>query len=140
MDQHFSKPANRLSESAPVEPIILDCDHILTHAGGDPELLIRLCGVFLSELPMRVECLEAAIKEPNKLASERALQQLRNCLILFGSGEVSFTVEMLQAAVSGGRVRQVKREWKRFERQIQILIPQVQQLMLEMATPKSAVQ
>jgi hypothetical protein len=140
MNQPSSKPANRPSESATVEPIILDCDHILTHAGGDPELLTRLCAVFFNELPLRVECLEAAVKEGNKLATERALQQLRNCLILFGSGEVSFTLEMLQAAVSASHARQVKREWKRLERQIQILIPQVQQLMLEMSTPRSAVQ
>jgi len=89
---------------------------------------------------MRTECMGVAIKDRNKIASERALQQLRNCLIIFGSCEVFATMEMLQAAVRGGRLRQVKREWNRFESQVRILIPQVQQLMLEMSTPKSAVQ
>jgi hypothetical protein len=139
MNQLSSKPTHRY-ESAPVEPITLDCDHILTHAGGDPELLIQLCSAFLNELPMRVESLNHALKDRNHPGIDRALAQLRNCLLVFGSGEVCFTVETLQAAVCGGRVRQVKGERKRLERQLQILVPQVQRLMLEMASPTSAVQ
>lgn len=140
MNQPSSKSTHRINESAPVELITLDCDNILTHAGGDPELLIQLCGNFLNELPMRVEALNHAIKDRNNPGLERALVQLRNCLMVFGSGEVSFTVETLQAAVCGGRSRQVKAERKRLERQLQVLVPQVQRLMLEMATPTTAVQ
>jgi hypothetical protein len=139
MNQPSSKSAHRFDESA-VEHITLDCDQILTHAGGDPERLIRLCGVFLNELPLRVECLEGAMADRDKLGIDRALQQLRVCLIVFGSGELSCTMEMLEAAVRGGRASQVKREWKHLERQIQTLVPQVQHLMLETTTPKSAVQ
>jgi hypothetical protein len=140
MNHPSSKLAHRLNESVPVEPFTLDCDHILTHAGGDPELLIQLCGNFLNELPIRVESLNHAIKARNNLGIERALTQLRTCLMVFGSGKLSFTVETLQAAVCGGRVRQIKGERKRLERQLQVLVPQVQRLMLEMATPTTAVQ
>jgi hypothetical protein len=139
MNQTTSKPTHSQTESETLD-ITLDCDHILTHAGGDPELLIQLCSVFLNELPMRMETLQSAIAAGNSLPTERALQQLRNCLMVFGSGPVSFTAEMLESAVRGGRVRQVRREWKQLDQQIQILVPQVQRLMLEMATPKSAVQ
>ena len=138
MNQLSSKPPQ--SESALIELITLDCDHILTHAGGDPALLMQLCGAFLNELPIRVQSVRAAIAERDHLVTERALQHLRNCLIVFGSGPVSVTAEMLEAAVLGGRPRGVSRHWKHLQRQLEILVPQVQRLMLEMATPKSAVQ
>jgi HPt (histidine-containing phosphotransfer) domain-containing protein len=140
MNQPSLKPMHGVTESAPNEPMMLDSDHILTHAGGDPALLIQLCGTFLNDLPMRMETLDTAIHEGNKLTIERALQQLRNCLIVFGSGQVSFTAETLEGAIRGGRKRQIRCEWKRLDREVQILVPQVQRLMLEMATPRSAVQ
>jgi hypothetical protein len=140
MNQPSSKPTHSVTESATLESITLDCDHVLTHAGGDPELLSQLCRAFLNEFPMRMETLGVAIHERNNLAIERALQQLRNCLIVFGSGQVSFTAETLDAAVRSGRNRQVRCEWKRLERELKMLVPQVQRLMLEMATPRSAIQ
>jgi hypothetical protein len=140
MNQPSGKPMHSATESAPLEPITLDCDHILTHAGGDPELLIQLCSIFLNELPVRLESLHCAMKDRNNFLTERALQQIRNCLMVFGAGPISFTAETLEAAVRAGHPRQVQREWKRLDRQLQLLVPQVQRLMLEMATPKSAVQ
>jgi hypothetical protein len=140
MNQPSSKPMHTATESVSPEFITLDCDHILTHAGGDPELLIQLCSIFLNELPMRMDSLHSAMKDHDRFLAERALQQLRNCLMVFGAGPVSFTAEMLETAVRGGHTRLVQREWKRLDRQLKLLIPQVQRLMLEMATPKSAVQ
>jgi|GEM_PF-1415462 hypothetical protein len=140
MNQSSSKPEQSVTEAAPIEQITLDCDHILTHAGGDPELLIQLCSMFLNELPLRVDTLRDAIKGSKNVVIERALQQLRNCLIVFGSGQVTFTAETLGAAVRGGRPRQVQKEWKRLDGQLKALIPQVQLLMLEMATPRGPVQ
>jgi hypothetical protein len=140
MNQPSSKPTHSQTDAAPLESITLDCDHVLTHAGGDPELLMRLCGVFLNELPIHLKALRSAIKDHSTLLTERALQQLRNCLLIFGSGPVSSTAESLEAAVRGGRKQQVQQEWNRLDRQIQVLVPQVQRLMLEMATPKTAVQ
>lgn len=140
MNQPSGKPTHSEAGSAPIEYITLDCDHIMTQAGGDPELLIQLCSVFLNELPLHMESLRSAIKARNNLLTERALQQLHNCLLVFGSGTVCFTAESLEAAVRSGRNQQVRREWKRLDREVQILVPQVQRLMLEMATPRSAVQ
>jgi HPt (histidine-containing phosphotransfer) domain-containing protein len=140
MNQSSSKSAHSQTESASIEQITLDCDHILTHAGGDPELLIQLCGAFLNELPVRMESLHSALKDRNSPGVQRAVQQLRNCLIIFGSTPLSLTAEMLEAAVRSGRKRQMQRECKRLKRQVQILVPQVQRLMLEMSTPRSAVQ
>lgn len=138
MNQPSSKPTQ--AESAGIEPITLDFDRILTHAGGDPALLMQLCSTFLNELPIRMKSLHDAIKNRANPGIGRALQQLRNCLIVFGSGPVSFTAELLEAAVRGEHAREVQCELKRLERQLQILVPQVQRLMLETATPKSAVQ
>jgi hypothetical protein len=137
MNQHSAKPTHSVP---PLEHVTLDCDHILTHAGGDPQLLIQLCGTFLGELPMRTESLRCAIKDRDNLGVERALQQLQNCLIVFGPGPVSITAQALESAVRGGRIRHVQREWKRLECQLRILVPQVQRMMLEMSTPRSAVQ
>lgn len=138
MNQLSSKPPQ--SESALIELITLDCDHILTHAGGDPILLMQLCGAFLNELPIRMQSARAAIVARDYPAAGRALQPLRNCLIVFGSGPVSVTVEMLEAAVLAGHPRAVSRHWKHLQRQLEILVPQVQRLMLESSTPQSAVQ
>lgn len=140
MNQPSSKPPQSSTEFAPIEDITLDCDHILTHAGGDTVLLMQLCESFLYQLPPRVESLRSAIKGRNHLATMRALQQFRNCLVVFGSGQVSFMVEALEAAVHTGRTRQVQREWKRLEHQLQLLIPQVQRLMLEISTPRTPLQ
>ncbi len=138
MNQPSAKPTP--SESVSIESITLDFDHILTHAGGDPVLLMQLCGAFLNELPMRVESLHCAIEDRDSRGTERALQRLRHCLIVFGYGQVSVTAQMLESAVLSGRSRQVQREWKFLQRQLQLLVPQVQRLMLEMSNPKTAVQ
>jgi hypothetical protein len=138
MNQLSSKPMQE--ESTPIESVILDCDHILAHAGGDPVLLTQLCGTFLDELPIHIQSFEDAIKLCNRLRTGRALQQLRNCLIVFGSGSVSATADMLDTALRSGRSRQAQREWKRLHQQLQVLVPQVQKLLLEVVVPKYAVQ
>jgi len=139
MNETYSKPTHSRTESPTIEQNTLDCDHILTYAGGNPERLIRLCGNFLIELPLHMEALQTAVVKGNNVHAERDLQLLRNCLMVFGAGPVSFTAELLDA-VRGGRSRQIKREWKRVVRQVRILEPQVQRLMLEMAMPKGFVQ
>jgi hypothetical protein len=140
MNQPSSKPTQSSAVSVPTEDITLDCDHILTHAGGDTELLMQLCDSFLHELPLRMAPLRNAIKERNHFAAGRALQQLRNCLIVFGAGQVSSTAEALEGAVHAQRTRQTQREWKRLERELQLLVPQVQCLMLEISAPKTPLQ
>ncbi len=128
------------TESAATELITLDCDHIFAHAGGDPELLIQLCSRFLGELPMCVEALRSAIGKCKHPTTDRAVQQLRSCLMIFGFGTVSMTAEALDVAVRCERIRDAHREWKILDNQLQILVPQVQRLLLQMSTPKSAVQ
>ncbi len=83
---------------------------------------------------------DEAIELCNRQSTGRALQQLRNCLIVFGSGPVSTTADMLDTALRSGRSRQLQREWKRLHQQLQVLVPQVQKLLLEVAVPKYAVQ
>jgi hypothetical protein len=140
MNQPSSKSAQSLTESVVIGDIRLDCDYLLIHAGGDPELLLQLCDNFLRELPTHMESLHTAIKERNHLAAGRAVQRLRNCLIVFGSGAVCLTAEALEGAVHARRVRQAAREWKRLESQLYLLVPQVQRLMLEMSTPRTPLQ
>lgn len=140
MNQPSAKLMQSSTKSALVEDITLDCDHVLSYAGGDPELLMQLCGNFLRELPIHLQSLRGAINQRNHVAAGLALQQLGNRLLVFGSGQISFTAEMLGAAVRARRTRQAQREWKRLERQFQLLVPQVQHLMLEMSTPKTLLQ
>ena len=140
MNQTSSKPMHCPTESVPVEDITLDCDHILNHAGGDPELLMQLCGNFLHELPIHLESLRSAIKRRDHFAAGLTLQHLRNCLIVFGSGQISFMAESLEAAVHAKRIRHAQREWKRLECQLRLLVPQVQRLMLEMSAPRTLLQ
>jgi len=140
MNQPSSKPMQSSTDAALPEDVMLDCDHILTHAGGDPDLLMQLCRAFLHELPVRLESLRTAIKLRDKASAEHALQLLRSCLILFGFGQVSGTAENLEAAVSANRPRRIQQQWKRLEYQLQILVPQVQRLMLEVSTPSTPVQ
>ena len=140
MDQPSSKPAHSPTEPAPIDQTKLDLDHILTHAGGDPELLVQLCRVFLNELPIRMESLQSALKKDSNLGVQRSVQQMRNVLLVVGSGPLSVTAERLEAAARSGRKQRVQREFKRLARQVQLLVPQVQRLMLEVSIPRSAVQ
>jgi HPt (histidine-containing phosphotransfer) domain-containing protein len=140
MNQPSSKPTQSSTNSLPIEDIALDCDRILTQAGGDTELLMQLCGNFLHELPMRMDSLSTAIKANNNLAAGRALQQLRNCLVIFGSPQLSCTATVLEAAVHAQRARQAQRESKRLECQLQRLTSQVQRFMLEISAPTTPVQ
>ena len=103
-------------------------------------MLVQLCGTFLNELPFRVGALRAALKERNDQRAGRALQKLRDCLMAFGPGPVSMRAGILEAAIRAGRIRKAQREWQCLEQQLEILLPQVQRLMLEMASPRSAVQ
>jgi hypothetical protein len=124
----------------PVETIILDCDHILSYAGGDSEQLVRLCANFLRELPIHMGALRIAFKHGETFAAERALRLLDNCLVVLGSGAVSATMEALQSGLRCGNTRQVRREWVRIQELLQQIVPQVQRLMLEVTSPRSAVQ
>lgn len=126
--------------SEPVETIVLDCDHILSYAGGDSEQLILLCANFLRELPIHMHELRLAFKHGDNLAAERALRLLSNCLVVLGSGPLSSTQESLECALRCGHTRQVRREWVRIQEHLQQIVPQVQRLMLEVATPHRAVQ
>jgi HPt (histidine-containing phosphotransfer) domain-containing protein len=140
MNQPSAKPIQSSTESALIEPILLDCEHLLTHAGGDPQLLTHLCVIFLNELPMRMDSLRSAFRNRNYPLAQRALQQLRDALMLIGPGQLSFTAETLEFAMRSRRSRQVQLEWSRLEREMQMLVPQVQRLMLEVSTPRTAVQ
>jgi hypothetical protein len=118
----------------------LDFDHVLHHAGGDCELLMQLCHRFLLEVPIRMERLHTAVARGELFRAGRALLQLRNCIAVFGSGRACCTAQSLESAIRGRRLRSVQREWRRLEGQVQHLIPQVQRLMLEMATPTTRIQ
>jgi HPt (histidine-containing phosphotransfer) domain-containing protein len=138
MNQSSSKRAQ--PEAATVESFTLDCDHVLTHAGGDPELLIQLCDAFLREVPLHMESLRGAILARNHVGAARSIQHLRTSLMVFGTGQPSSAAEALEQAIRDRRLRLMRREWKQVAAQLQILIPQVQRLMLEMSNPRSAVQ
>jgi hypothetical protein len=127
-------------EAASPHFIALDCDYALNHAGGDPELLMRICRAFLDELPLRMVQLHSAIIDRDLHRAGRALLQLQSCIMVFGSGHASVTAEILENAIRDRRSRQVQRGWARLQGQLQHLVPQVQRLMLEMATPRTPIQ
>ncbi len=140
MTQTSPKPTQRLTQSEQAEPITLDCDHILSYAGGDSRQLILLCVNFLYELPVHMLTLENALKRREMLAAQRAVQHLSSCLVVFGPSPVTFTVESLTAALRYDRLKQARSEWYRLRRQLDLLVPQVQRLMLEAANPQGSVQ
>ena len=128
------------TEAASHPFISLDCDHALTHAGGDPELLMQLCRTFLCDLPWCIQRLDGAIAARDHQLAGRALLQLQSCIMVFGAGHAAITAEMLENAMRNRRVRQVRGEWTRLQAQLRQLVPQVQLLMLEMSTPRTLVQ
>lgn len=140
MTQTSPKPAQRITRAEQAEPITLDCDHIMTYAGGDSGQLILLCANFLYELPMHMLTLRNALKRRETLAAHRAVQHLSSCLIVFGSSPLTFTLESLTAALRYDRLKQARSEWQRLQRQLDLLVPQVQFLMLEAANPHGSVQ
>ena len=120
--------------------ITLDCDHALNHAGGDPELLMQLCRLFLDELPLRLELLRKAIASSDLNRAGRALLQLQNCILVFGAGHASHTAQSLEIAIRNRRTRQLQRDWLCLDEQLCSLIPQVQLLMLETSSPRTPIQ
>jgi hypothetical protein len=140
MNQTSPKLSQRSSVSQPIETITLDCEHILSCAGGEPERLIQFCSIFLSQIPMHMDSLRSALRQSETLAAERALQLLSSSLAIFGTGPISLTLEILNSALLGGRRKQVRRESLCLQRQVRILIPQVQRLMLEVSIPRTAIQ
>lgn len=140
MNEPFSKPEPNPTSAAAAPSITLDCHHILTRAGGDPEMLVRLCGIFLDELPMHLRSMQSAIIGRDYAYAERTLERLRNCLLIFGSSQLSHQAEALEQAVRAHSYHQVRSQWKRLRTQLQLLVPQVQLLMLEMAVIDGAVQ
>ena len=133
MNQTSSKPTERPLES---EPVILDCDHILTYAGGDYGQLVLLCANFFQELPLHTQRVQAALKQRQTMAAECAVQHLGNCLMVFGSTAIASTLEALSTGLRYNRRKQVRSEWLRLQSQLDLLVPQVQRLMLEVATPR----
>ena len=128
------------SRSAGVAPVVLDCEHALHHAGGDPELLVQLCYAFLCELPLRMEELHSAIGRRDYFLAGRALLRLQSCIVVFGAGHACLTAESLEVAIRHRRFHQMRNEWTCLRTQLQLLVPQVQLLVLEMVTPRTLVQ
>jgi hypothetical protein len=133
-------PQRATTQPAGAEPIVLDCDHILNHAGGDPELLIQLCYSFLNELPVHIEQFQYAIIQRDYQRAGCALLQLQGCIMVFGIGHASCTAERLEFALRERRYRPAKAQWDRLQLQLRQLVPQVQRLILEMVTPRTPVQ
>ena len=128
------------TEIEALQPIVLDCDHALTYVGGDPELLVQLCYNFLNELPVCVEQMQRPMAGRDYHRAGRALLQLQSCIVIFGAGHASRTAEQLKLALRERSFRPARREWSRLQLQLRDLVPQVQRLILEMATPRTAVQ
>ena len=119
---------------------VLDCDHALNHAGGDPELLMQLCRTFLSELPWCIQRLNCALAARDHQLAAHALLQLQSCITVFGAGHAAITAALLENAIRNRRLRQMRGAWKHLQAQLQQLVPQVQRLMLEMSTPRTLIQ
>lgn len=135
----LQKPARRNLPQGPAEPITLDCDHVRSCAGGDAEQLYQMCAVFLNELPDRVKDLELALKREGH-HTDRAVQHLRDCLLAFDTGPLTFTLELLSVSLRNGHQTRARREMHQLETQLESFVPQVQRLLLEVAEPTYPIQ
>jgi HPt (histidine-containing phosphotransfer) domain-containing protein len=134
------KPERRFAEDDSAEPLTLDCDHILTCAGGDSDQIAQLCAIFLSDLPVHLESLRAAIKASDNHAAGSAVRNLRNCLTVFGAGPLTVTLDGLDAMLRSGSRSHLRRDFAQLQSQIVVLVPQVQRLFLEVARPSGYLQ
>lgn len=135
MNETSSKPVARSRK-----PITLDSNQILNQAGGDPQMMVQLCAMFLSNFPLHRDRFAGALQKKDYFGANRQLQQLRSCLLLFGPGRLSCTLDLLEDALRTRRVRQLQREYQMLKGELELLVPQVQRLMLEMSSPQTAVQ
>jgi HPt (histidine-containing phosphotransfer) domain-containing protein len=119
--------------------VLLDSEYALDQAGGDRELLARLCQSFLGSLPVCTEDLSRAIGGRDFRRAELALLNLQSYLAAFGFGQLSCTALQLEYAIRTRHLRQTRRHWRQLRRQLQSLTPQVQRLMLEMFLPSGTV-
>jgi HPt (histidine-containing phosphotransfer) domain-containing protein len=119
--------------------ILLDSDYALDQAGGDSELLARLCQAFLDSLPVCMEDFSRAIAHGDFHRAGIALLHLQSYMAAFGFGHVSCTALQLEYAVRNRRLRQTRKHWRQLRRQLRILAPQVQHLLLEMFVPSGTV-
>lgn len=140
MNQTMPKAETIYQGSDALENITLDGGHVLTYAGGDAGQLILLCANFLLELPLYTERLTASIRQREHIAAAASAQRLGNLLLVFGSDAITGTLGALETSLRCGRRRQALLEWRRVQRQLDCLVPQVQRLMLEVATPRGRVQ
>ena len=138
MNQTSPKTSQRRVQST--ESVMLDCDHILTYAGGDCGQLVLLCANFLHELPVHLLTLRKALERRENFTAERAVQRLSNCLLIFGSCPVSESADALTTALRRDQRRRVLSVWKQLQGQLEVLVPQVQRLMLEVSNPPGSVQ
>ena len=111
-----------------LENITLDGGHVLTYAN------------FLLELPLYTERRTTSIRQREHIAAAASAQRLGNLLLVFGSDAITGTLGALETSLRCGRRRQALLEWRRVQRQLDCLVPQVQRLMLEVATPRGRVQ
>jgi hypothetical protein len=140
MNQMQPKPETLCQGSDALENITLDGEHVLTYAGGDAGQLVLLCANFLVELPVYMERLTVSIRQREHISAAGYAQRLGSSLLVFGSEVITGTLAALETSLRCGRRRQILIEWRRLQRQLDCLVPQVQRLMLEVATPRGRVQ
>jgi hypothetical protein len=140
MNQMQPKPETLCQGNDALENITLDGDHVLSYTGGDTGQLILLCANLLLELPIFMERLTVNIRQREHISAAGNAQRLGTSLLVFGSEAITGTLAALETSLRCGRRRQALIEWRRLQRQLDSLVPQVQRLMLEVASPRCRIQ
>jgi hypothetical protein len=68
------------------------------------------------------------------------VQNLRTGLLVFGASPLSITLDALEIALRDDCRSRLRREYAQLQKKLTVLVPQVQRLFLEVATPSRFVQ
>jgi HPt (histidine-containing phosphotransfer) domain-containing protein len=115
-------PENRGTES------IIDPIEALKFTAGDPDLLAEIAQLFLEQGPKQLRAVKSCIEAGDSAGTSKAAHALKGSVAIFGATETIEAAEELEIAAKAGDSARVWQAWGMLHREMEELLPEVQQL------------
>jgi HPt (histidine-containing phosphotransfer) domain-containing protein len=88
------------------------CAALLERVGGDEEIFLELCDVFLDDAPRRLASIRLALENGDAVALRREAHALRGEAAAFDAADVVTVARQIEQLAAAGDVRQAHPLWE----------------------------
>jgi two-component system, sensor histidine kinase and response regulator len=101
------------------------CAALLDRVGGDEQIFVELCDVFLDDAPKRLELMRAALAAGDARTLQREAHAFKGSAGAFDARDVVTVAGQLEQLAAGGDLRDAHHLWTLLESRSQALLEAV---------------